>query len=97
MARQGITDPTKVVPSNAGAYDPEDHPGGNRAADRELLDDSIENIMGTNRRVHAGGGGGNVTKIIRTPITETCPACLGTCVTSSVVLAEVRKCRLCKR
>jgi len=41
------------------------------------IGDRIENIMGVNRRVHAGGGGGNVTKIKQEPIFEPCKTCGG--------------------
>lgn len=97
MAKQGVSDPTKVRPTNHGAYDVDEGHERRKAADEEYLGDSIQNLAGSTRRVHAGGGGGNVTKIVKTPVTETCPDCLGTCVTSSVELSEVRENPLCKR
>lgn len=77
MARQGVTDPTKVRPSNEGAYDADEISDDRKAADREYLGDSIENLAGTNRRVHAGGGGGNKTQFHEEPIFDTCSRCSG--------------------
>ncbi len=73
MARQGISDPTKVRPTNHGAYDVDDGHDRRKAADQEYLGDSIENLAGSNRRVHAGGGGGNKTQFREEPIFDTCP------------------------
>lgn len=49
-----------------------------RSDHRDYLGDAtIESLMGTDRRVHAGGGGGNVTKIRQEPVFEPCPTCYG--------------------
>lgn len=48
-----------------------------RADDKYLGDCRVEDLMGTDRRVHAGGGGGNVTKLREEPIMGVCPKCNG--------------------
>jgi len=77
MAKQGVSDPTKVRPTNHGAYDVDEGHERRKDAEREYLGDSIENLAGTNRRIHAGGGGGNKTQFREEPIFDTCSRCSG--------------------